>query len=118
VLQQNFCFDRGIVLKLRGWLFLLLFVHVVLHPWVHAMGTAKPASASAVVSSSSTSSEGSLISSDHCELCRVGHNATVTPQLPKTAVLNPRWIRTTLQAVNYASLQSDRRLPSRAPPTL
>jgi hypothetical protein len=105
-------------LKLRAWLFLLLFAHVLLHPWVHAMGTATPASASPVISSSFTPSEGSLISGDECELCRVGHNATVTPQLPKTALLNPRWIRTTLQAVNYASLQSDLRLPSRAPPTL
>jgi hypothetical protein len=105
-------------LKLRAWLFLLLFVHVMLHPWVHAMGTAKPASASAVVSSDLTPFESGLISGDQCELCRVGHNATVTPQLPKTALLNPRWIRTTLQAVNYASLQSDRTLPSRAPPTL
>jgi hypothetical protein len=112
-----FMLRSRILLKLRAWLFLLLFVHVVLHPWVHTMGTAKPASASVVVSSNLTPSESSPIG-DQCELCRVGHNATVTPQLPKTAVLNPRWIRTTLQAVNYASLQSDRRLPSRAPPTL
>jgi len=106
------------VLKLRAWLFLLLFAHVLLHPWVHAMGTAKPASATAVINSTLTPSESSLITGDQCELCRVGHNAAVTPQLPKTALLNPRWIRTTLQAVNYASLQTDRRLPSRAPPSL
>ena len=105
-------------MKLRAWLFLLLFVHVLLHPWVHAMGTAKPAIASAVVSRSLTPSESSLIGGDQCELCRVGHNATVTPRLPKTDLLNPRWIRTTLQAVNYASLQADRSLPSRAPPSL
>ncbi len=114
----EFLLPSRIMLKLRAWLFLLLFVHVVLHPWVHAMGTAKPASAAVVVSSNLTPSGSSLIGGDQCELCRVGHNATITPQLPKTAVLNPRWVRTTLQAVNYASLQSDRRLPSRAPPNL
>jgi hypothetical protein len=108
--------DRGIKLKLRAGLLLLLFVHVLLHPWVHAIGTAKPASTPANVASSLPSSEGGVLSSDQCELCRVGHNAVVTSQLPKTALLNPRWIRTTLQAVNYASLQADHRLPSRAPP--
>jgi hypothetical protein len=103
--------------KLRGWLLLLVFVHVLLHPWVHAMGTAKIASSLVAVSATDTQS-GEITSSDQCELCRVGHNATVTPRLPKTDLLNPRWIRTTLQAVNYASLQADRSLPSRAPPSL
>jgi hypothetical protein len=103
--------------KLRGWLLMLVFVHVLLHPWVHAMGTAKTASSLAAVSAASTQN-GELPSSDHCELCRVGHNAAVTPRLPKTDLLNPRWIRTVLQAVNYASLQADRSLPSRAPPSL
>jgi hypothetical protein len=103
--------------KLRGWLLLLVFVHVLLHPWVHAMGTAKTASSLVAVSATGTQS-GEMTSSDQCELCRVGHNATVTPRLPKTDLLNPRWIRTTLQAVNYASLQADRSLPSRAPPSL
>jgi hypothetical protein len=96
---------------------LLVFVHVLLHPWVHAMGTAKTVNSLAAVSATATQS-GELTSSDQCELCRVGHNATVTPRLPKTDLLNPRWIRTTLQAVNYASLQADRSLPSRAPPSL
>jgi hypothetical protein len=96
---------------------MLVFVHVLLHPWVHAMGTANTAGSLVSISTSSAPS-GNLISSDQCELCRVGHNATVTPQLPKTDLLNPRWIRTTLQAVNYASLQADRSLPARAPPIL
>jgi hypothetical protein len=96
---------------------MLVFVHVLLHPWVHAMGTAKTASSVACASATATQS-GELTSSDQCELCRVGHNAAVTPRLPKTDLLNPRWIRTTLQAVNYASLQADRSLPSRAPPSL
>jgi hypothetical protein len=96
---------------------MLVFVHVMLHPWVHAMGTAKAASSLISISASSMHSN-DLTSSDQCELCRVGHNATVTPRLPKTDLLNPRWIRTTLQAVNYASLQADRSLPSRAPPSL
>ena len=104
-------------MKIRGWLLMLVFVHVMLHPWVHAMGTARTAGSLASVSATSTHS-GDLTSSDQCELCRVGHNATVTPQLPKTDLLNPRWIRTTLQAVNYASLQANRSLPSRAPPSL
>jgi hypothetical protein len=103
--------------KLRGWLLMLVFVHVLLHPWVHAMGMAKTANSLASVSATSTQT-GELTSSDQCELCRVGHNAAVTPRLPKTDLLNPRWIRTVLQAVNYASLQADRSLPSRAPPSL
>ena len=96
---------------------MLLFVHVLLHPLVHAMGTTGAASSLASVSSSTQSGNG-LISGDQCELCRVGHNTIVTPQLPAAELLNPRWIRTALQAVNYASLYSGRRPPSRAPPSL
>jgi len=102
--------------KLRGWLLLLLFVHVLLHPLVHAIGTS--AANSLAVSASSTQSDASPNSGDQCELCRVGHNTIVTPQLPKSDLLNPRWIRTTLQAVNYASLQAGHRIPCRAPPSL
>ena len=103
-------------MKLRGWLLLLLFVHVLLHPLVHAVGTsvANPFA----VSANSTQTDASLNSGDRCELCRVGHNTIVTPKLPQSDLLNPKWIRTTLQAVNYASLQADHRLPSRAPPSL
>ena len=96
---------------------MLLFVHVLLHPLVHAVGTSGAAS-NLAVSSSSAQSDGSLNSADQCELCRVGHNTIVTPRLPQADLLNPRWIRTTLQAVNYASLQAGHRLPSRAPPSL
>jgi len=95
---------------------MLLFVHVLLHPLVHAVGTS--AANGCAISSTSTQSDTSLNSGDRCELCRVGHSSIVTPQLPKTALLNPRWIRTTLQAVNYESLQAGHRLPSRAPPSL
>jgi len=95
---------------------MLLFVHVLLHPLVHVAGTSAPAHLA--VSTSSTQLDGSLNSGDQCELCRVGHRTIVTPQLPMSERLNPRWIRTTLQAVNYASLQADQRLPSRAPPSL
>ena len=95
---------------------MLLFVHVLLHPLVHAIGTSDTASLS--ISGSSTQSGSRLNSGDQCELCRVGHNTIVTPQLPKSALLNPRWIRTTLQAVNYASLRAGQRIPSRAPPSL
>jgi hypothetical protein len=102
--------------KFRGWLLILLFVHVLLHPLVHAVGTS--AASPLAVSTSSTQSESNLNSGDRCELCRVGHNTIVTPRLPQSDLLNSRWIRTTLQAVNYASLQAGHRLPSRAPPSL
>ena len=96
---------------------MLLFVHVLLHPLVHAAGTPRAAD-SLAVSTRSMQSDANLNSGDQCELCRVGHNTIVTPPLPKSDLLNARWIRTTLQAVNYASLQADHRLPSRAPPSL
>jgi hypothetical protein len=97
---------------------MLLFVHVLLHPLVHAVGTSGAASDLARVSASSTQPNSSLATGDQCELCRVGHNTIVTPQLPQADLLNPRWIRVALQAVNYASLQADHRTPSRAPPSL
>ena len=96
---------------------MLLFVHVLLHPLVHVAGPSTAANKHAI-STRSTVADTSLNSADQCELCRVGHNSIVTPQLPQTDLLNPRWMRTTLQAVNYASLQADQRLPSRAPPSL
>ena len=96
---------------------MLLFVHVLLHPLVHAVGTSGAAS-NIAVSASSTQPDASLNSGDQCELCRVGHNTVVTPRLPQSDLLNPRWIRTALQTVNYASLQAGHRLPSRAPPSL
>jgi len=97
---------------------MLLFVHVLVHPLVHVIGASGAASGLASISSSSTQSANNLASGDQCELCRVGHNSIVTSQLPKTALLNPRWIRTALQAVNYASLHAGRGTPSRAPPSL
>jgi len=102
--------------KFRGWLLLLLFVHVLLHPLVHVAGPS--GATNLAVSTSSTASNISLSSADQCELCRVGHNTLVTPKLPRAELLNPRWIRTTLHAVNYASLHTDRAIPSRAPPSL
>lgn len=101
-------------MKFRGWLLMLLFAHVVLHPWVHAIGMGKAASHSSLFAANS--SDQSAVAGDQCELCRVGHNGTVLPQLPTIELLNPRWIHIALQAANYASLQADRRLPSRAPP--
>ncbi len=95
---------------------MLLFVHVLLHPLVHAIGTS--AATGFAISGSTTQSDASLNSGDQCELCRVGHNSIVTSQLPKSALLNPRWIQTTLQAVNYESLRAGHRIPSRAPPSL
>jgi hypothetical protein len=95
-----------------------LFAHVMLHPWVHAIGMSKAAADQTSISSSSGIPQACVVAGDQCELCRVGHNATVTSRLPQTDLLNPHWVRTVLQAVNYASLQADRRIPSRAPPTL
>jgi len=96
---------------------MLLFAHVLVHPLVHLTSAAAAPSSSAVAARSALSDSG-VNSADQCELCRVGHNAVVTPQLPKTDLLNPRWIRTALQALNYASLQASRSIPSRAPPSL
>jgi Protein of unknown function (DUF2946) len=103
--------------KFRGWLLVLLFLHVLLHPLVHASATITPATALPSISGSAQSGHG-LATGDHCELCRVGHNLIGVPQLPQTDLLNPSWIHTTLQAVNYASLQASRSIPSRAPPSL
>jgi hypothetical protein len=105
-------------LKVRGWLLLLLFAHVMLHPWVHAIGMSKAAANETSISNSSTAFETGATAGDQCELCRVGHSATVASPLPQTDFLNPHWIHTALHAVNYASLQADRRVPSRAPPVL
>ncbi|HSY12602.1 MAG TPA: hypothetical protein VK976_10455 [Verrucomicrobiae bacterium] len=105
-------------MKFRGWLFLLLFAHVMLHPWVHAIGMSNLAATKASISDSASNIDKNLATGDQCELCRVGHNATVTPKLPQADLLNPSWIHTALQAVNYASLQADQRRPSRAPPIL
>lgn len=104
-------------LKLRVWLLMLLFAHVMLHPWVHGI-SAGAISNQSTISTSTGTSQNSAIASDHCELCRVGHNATVGPQLSQADLLNPQWIQTAFQAVNYASLQADLRRPSRAPPIL
>jgi len=95
---------------------MLLFVHVLLHPLVHVAGTS--GASHLAISGAATQSDASLNAGDQCELCRVGRSTIVTPQLPMGEMLNPRWIRTTLHAVNYASLQADHRLPSRAPPSL
>ena len=105
-------------MKVRGWLLLLMFAHVMLHPWVHTIGMGKAAAADTSICNSSTAAHSSGAAADQCELCRVGHNATVRSHLPQTDLLNPRWIHVALQAVNYASLQADLRLPSRAPPIL
>ena len=96
---------------------MLLFVHVLLHPLVHASG-AGAAKSLVSVSSSSTQSGSALLAGDQCELCRVGHNTIITPQLLTADLLDPRRIRVALEAVNHGSLQASRRLPSRAPPSL
>jgi len=96
---------------------ILLFVHVLLHPLVHTVGVSAAAN-QAVISGPAAPADAALNGGDQCELCRVGHNSVATPQLPQSELLNPRWVVTALHAVNYASLQADHRLPSRAPPSL
>jgi len=96
---------------------MLLFAHVMLHPWVHAIGMGKAVGGETYLSDASAT-PAAAATGDHCELCRVGHSAAVAAQLPQTDLLNPRWIRTALQSVNCSSLQADRRIPSRAPPAL
>ena len=103
-------------MKLRGWLLMLLFAHVMVHPWTHVIAAGDTATLDATVSNASAQT--TATAGDQCELCRVGHSATTAPQLPRTYLLNPRWIHIALQAVNYESLQADLRLPSRAPPVL
>lgn len=103
-------------MKLRGWLLMVLFAHVMLHPWVHAIDMNKAGSPQTTISSHSPGSDSAQAAGDQCELCRAGHNATAASHLPNAELLNPRWIHTALQAVNYASLQTGRRLRSRAPP--
>lgn len=105
-------------MKLRGWLLLVLFAHILAHPLVHGMGTSVVPKAPPSVSSSSGPFDISQNAGDQCELCRVGHNTIVSPRLPKADLLNSRRVRIALQAVNYASLQADLRIPSRAPPSL
>ena len=96
---------------------LLLFANVLIHPWVHAAVAGKNAIKLVSVSSICGQPD-NLSSGDQCELCRVGHSATITPRLPKAELLNPKWVGVALHTVNYALLQADRRLPSRAPPSL
>jgi hypothetical protein len=96
---------------------MLLFAHVMLHPWLHGI-RAGVANEQPTISSSAGTLQDSAIAGDHCELCRVGHNATVGPRLSQTDLLNPQWIQTAFHAVNYASLQAGLRRPSRAPPLL
>lgn len=105
-------------MKVRGWLLVLVFVHVMLHPWVHAIGAPIPVGHHTPIATSSSTLDSGLVTGDQCELCRLSHSTVVLLRLPTSDLLNPRWIRTTLQAVNYASLQAERSLPSRAPPTV
>ena len=112
--EQQLCGSED-SLKFRGWLLVILFTHVVLHPWVHAIGVGQPATSQVLVSHASAPA---ATAGDDCELCRVGHSAAAARQLPRTHLLNPRWIQVALQAVNYESLLADLRLPSRAPPAL
>ena len=103
-------------MKFRGWLLMVLFAHVMLHPWVHAIGMGTARASAITVSNASAPSNAAVTSGDQCELCRAGHSATAASPVPTAELLNPRWIQTALPAVNYASLQADCRLPSRAPP--
>ena len=102
----------------RGWILLVLILHLLVHPMVHGITTFSDSPDSASVSLPihfDTNTAGSI---DHCDLCRVGQTATAAPKPAIVELLNPHWIPVRLQAVSYASLQAASRLPSRAPPTL
>ena len=108
--------DGEVGLKIRGWLMMLLFAHVMLHPWVHSMGLGKAIDGRTLCCDASTTPESTVATADQCELCRSGANATPTPPPPTIELLNPHWIHIALLSVNYESLQADVRVPSRAPP--
>jgi hypothetical protein len=104
--------------KLRGWILVLLFLQVMVHPLVHLRDAQNPAAASSTITVTAASPLAAHPSSDQCELCRVSHSTVVSARLPQIALLNPRWIAVALQAVNYDSLQAGPRIASRAPPLL
>ena len=108
----------GSALKVRGWLLLVLALHLMVHPMTHAV--------SACMSSPSPHSlsnplQGDLSTSgaiDNCDLCRVGQSITAAPATTPVELLNPHWIPVRLHSVSYESLQIAPKLPSRAPPVL
>lgn len=105
-------------MKFRAWLLLLLFTHVLLHPWVHSIGLCRDSGSTTSVSAASSAPVTTLVGGEQCELCRVGSTAAVGVQLPIADLLTAHWISTALQSINCTSLQADRSLPSRAPPAL
>lgn len=102
----------------RGWVLLLLVMHVVVHPMTHAMSTCSVPSQPHSISASSQSDLGAIQPLDNCNLCRVGQSATIAPDAARVELLTPQWIPVRLHAVSYESLQIAPTLPSRAPPTL
>ena len=107
-----------VVANVRGWILLLLIVHLLVHPVVHSFAISAATQSSASVSLPVRGQLDSLASIDHCDLCRVGQSATAASKPARIELLNPHWIPVRIQAVSYASLQVSPRLPSRAPPSL
>ncbi len=105
-------------MKLRGWILILLFVQVLVHPLVHLRDAQNRASASSTITVTAASPLAGHPTSDQCELCRVSHSTVVSARLPQIELLNPHWIGVALQSINYDSLQAGPRLASRAPPLL
>jgi hypothetical protein len=98
----------------RCWILMVLVMHMAVHPMLH--GFTQPSSTSHV--HVKTDGAGTADSFDRCDLCRVGHSATVMPKPARIQFLNPDWIPVRIKTVSYASLQVTPRLPSRAPPSL
>ena len=102
----------------RGWVLLLLVMHLVVHPMTHALSVGSDHGQPHSISTSSQSDLGTIQPLDNCDLCRVGQNATITPDATRVELLTPQWIPVRLHSVSYESLQIAPILPSRAPPTL
>jgi hypothetical protein len=104
--------------NVRGWILLVLILHLLVHPVVHGFATSSTIRSSASVSLPARGHIDPAGSIDHCDLCRVGQSVTAAPAPSRIELLNPHWIRVRIQAVSYASLQVALNLPSRAPPIL
>jgi len=104
--------------NLRGWILLVLIMHLLVHPVVHSLSTLATTRSSASTSVCALGSLNTDGSADHCDLCRVGQSVSAASKPAKIELLNPHWIPLRIQAVYYASLQVAPILPSRAPPSL
>jgi len=104
--------------NVRGWILLLLAMHMTVHPLLHGFAISTARQSATLVSGPVSRNSDIANSVDNCDLCRVGQSITTAPEPARIDLLNPHWIPVRVQAVSYASLQVRPRLPSRAPPSL